>query len=351
MTRKDTPRGPRVTRRALLAGSVAAGIVAPATLSLALEMASPKQAPAKLPVKTPRAPDPVTAPPAADAADPRIEALVSQVSQERLRAHVEGLSAFPTRWSRGADFPRVQDWVADAFAAVGAPAPAVGRQAYTMSTGEARHNIVVGDPRSPRGVILIGAHMDSISDQPAVLAPGANDNATGIAAMLEARRILGAQGFEKEIVFVAFSGEEQDLQGSTACATIARREGWLIEVMINLDMLGHRPANPQAPIIIEYDQGNANASNNAAAQGYGTLAAQLAAQYSTLSVQHTDIWDSDYMPFESAGYACMGFYDDGVDAPQYHSSTDTAGYVAFDRLEQVVRILVALVATTAVLTA
>lgn len=329
----------RVSRRAVMLGALISGAAAPAAASALF-----KQAATGLPVKTPR---PAPAAPIPLVADPEIQAMVSQVSQDRLRAHVEGLSAFPTRWSESPTFSRVEEWVADAFTSVGVPAQALARQAYTMASGTARNNIVVGNPRDPRGVILIGAHMDSISEQPMVRAPGANDNATGIAAMLEARRILSQSVFDKEIVFVAFSGEEQDLQGSSACSAIAERERWPIELMLNLDMLGHRPANPQAPIIIEYDQGNAVRTNDAAARAYGLMAARMAAAYSTLSVQHTDIWDSDYMPFEGRGFACIGFYDDGVDSPEYHTSSDTADRVDFGRLEQVVRLLVATVATAA----
>ena len=323
-------------RRSVLLGALAFGLIARPGLA--------RQSAAKPPEKAPMAGG--SAPIATPIDAPTLDALLAQVSQERLRAHVEGLSAFPTRWSEGPDFQRVEDWVADAFAAQSASA-VITRQAYTMTSGRGRNNIIVGNPRDPRGVVLIGAHMDSISEQPSVSAPGANDNATGVSVLLEAHRLLSAQAFAKEIVFVAFSGEEQDLQGSAACAAIARREGWPIDVMINLDMLGFHPADPQAPVIIEYDQDNAASTNDAAARAYGLLAANLAAAHSTLATAHTDIWDSDYMPFERAGFVCIGFYDDGAESPEYHTTSDTADRVDFPRLEQVARIVVATLATVA----
>lgn len=325
-----------VNRRSLILGGLAAGLLT--TPVGAGDLAS------KLPVTPPAAPPLL-------AADPAIAALVSQVSQERLRSHVETLSAFPTRWTESPDFERVAAWVADAFgdpARGGGAAPGtVARQGYTLPSGLGRDNIVVGNPRDPRGVILLGAHMDSISERPSASAPGANDNATGIAVLIEVHRLLSGLSRDKEVVLVAFSGEEQDLLGSTACAAIARAEAWPIEVMINLDMLGYRPSDPGAPIVIEYDQGNALAENDAPARRFGLLAAQLAASHATLAVTHTDIWDSDYMPFEAAGFACIGLYDNGADSAEYHTSADTADRVDYARLEQVARIVVATVATLA----
>ena len=271
--------------------------------------------------------------------------LVAQVSLDRLRATVLGLSGFPTRWTDHPGFPAVTDWVADAMASTGTGS--VTRQAFAMPSGKTRANVLGGDPVEPRGIILLGAHYDSISERPAVLAPGANDNATGIAAMLEARRILSDVALNKAVVCAAFAGEEQGLIGSTACSVIARQQGWPIDLMINLDMLGFRPPDPAGPIIIEYDQGNAVPGNDAAAAEYGAMAARMAVAHTTLATTHTDIWGSDYMPFEAQGFACIGIYDGGADGPRYHSSSDIAAAVDFDRLAQVTRLLIATVVTAA----
>lgn len=274
-----------------------------------------------------------------------VTALVAQVDAARLRDTVFRLASFPTRWTDHPDFPAVEGWMSEAFAA-GGTGP-VARQDFAMPSGKTRANIVAGDPMDPRGVLVIGAHMDSISQTPATLAPGANDNATGIAAMLEARRILSGAGLGMGVVAIAFAGEEQGLIGSTACAAIAAREGWPIALMLNLDMLGHRPARPGAPMIVEFDQGNAVPGNDAAARDAAGVAARMAAAHTTLATAHTDIWDSDYMPFEARGFACIGLFDGGTDSPHYHSTTDTPDRVDFGRLEQATRLVVATLATLA----
>lgn len=271
-----------------------------------------------------------------------LAALVEQVDAAALRAHVFGLSAFPTRWTNHPDFGAAEQWVLDAMG------PRATRQAFAMPGGKTRHNIWVGDPGDPREMVIVGAHFDSISETPASDAPGANDNATGVAAMLEALRILGPLSFDKQILFIAFAGEEQGLIGSTAAAQIAL--DWPIHLMLNLDMLGHRPARPSAPMVIEYDQGNAVAGNNGAARALGQNAARLARAHTTLATSHTDIWSSDYMPFEAIGAPCIGLFDGGTEGAVYHTTEDTPDRVDYGRLEQATRLTVAILAHAAGIT-
>lgn len=273
-----------------------------------------------------------------------IRALVDRVSRPRLERMVTGLATFPTRWTPGPDFPEVERFVTEAFEANGAARDQIQLQPYAHAAGMTRHNILVGNPLDPRGVLLVGAHMDSTSEAEETRAPGANDNASGVSAVIEAHRILSQVPLRKGLVFVAFSGEEQGMLGSNACAAAARAAGWKIDMMLNLDMLGLHPNRPDAPMYVEYDQGNAVVENNAPAEALARIAAGMAAEHTTLRIEHTDIWDSDYMGFEAQGYPCIGFYDGGVDYPTYHSTTDVPEAVDFGRLEQATRLVVATLA-------
>ncbi|MFN7182981.1 MAG: M28 family metallopeptidase [Thermomonas haemolytica] len=76
--------------------------------------------------------------------------------------------------------------------------------------------------------------MDATSD-----APGANDNASGLAGTLEAARVLSQHRFAGSIVYAALSGEEQGLYGGKFLAEEARRQGWRIEAVLNNDMIGN----------------------------------------------------------------------------------------------------------------
>ena len=94
----------------------------------------------------------------------------------------------------------------------------------------------------PNRYILISGHLDSrasdvmdaVSD-----APGAVDDASGVAAVLEAARLLSRHRFAATIVYVAVSGEEQGLVGAAALAERAAGEGWFVEAMLNNDVVGN----------------------------------------------------------------------------------------------------------------
>ena len=76
--------------------------------------------------------------------------------------------------------------------------------------------------------------MDFTSDS-----PGANDNASGVAGVLEAARVLSHYKFESSIVFAALSGEEQGLFGGKIMASKALEAGWRIKAVLNNDMIGN----------------------------------------------------------------------------------------------------------------
>jgi len=76
--------------------------------------------------------------------------------------------------------------------------------------------------------------LDASSDS-----PGANDNASGVAGVLEAARVLSQHKFAGSIVYAALSGEEQGLFGGKIMAGIAKKEGWRVEAVINNDMIGN----------------------------------------------------------------------------------------------------------------
>jgi hypothetical protein len=99
------------------------------------------------------------------------------------------------------------------------------------------------DPAQAARRVLVTGHYDSrvtdvMNDHSA--APGANDDASGVAVSLECARALTASGikFPATIVFVAVAGEEQGLNGSRHLARLAKAEGWQLEAVLNNDIVG-----------------------------------------------------------------------------------------------------------------
>ncbi len=175
----------------------------------------------------------------------------------RLRADVEALVGFGTRHTASTTTdPRrgigaARDWTAQQFAAIARACGGcvtVDRISRRVSGPRAPSGVVVEDVlgiqpgRDPNRVVIVGAHIDSrVTDVMDTTsdAPGANDDASGVALVLEAARQLSKRKFDATIVYAVFSGEEQGLWGASLLADTAKARGWDVSAMLNNDIVGN----------------------------------------------------------------------------------------------------------------
>ena len=178
-------------------------------------------------------------------------------SPARQRATVEKLVSFGTRHSlSSATDPRrgigaARDWVAGEFARLSRGCGgciATERLSRRFTGPRAPDGVVIEDVlgvqrgSDPNRYVIVGAHIDSrVTDVMNATsdAPGANDDASGVALVLEAARILSKERFRATIVYAAFSGEEQGLWGATLLADTAKARGWQVDAMLNNDIVGN----------------------------------------------------------------------------------------------------------------
>lgn len=232
-------RGPRASSRFPLLAAVAAVVVSAGPVG-ALQDA-PSSPPPEL--------------------DPRIYEIVGSASPERLEADIRALAGFGTRntfsdtlsTTRGigaarrwikAEFDRISEGCGGCLE--------VSYQRTLMQAGEGARipedveivNVIAvlrGTEHPDRYVIMAGdidsrasSTFDAETD-----APGANDNASGMAGTIEAARILSRYRFPTSVAFVGLSGEEQGLWGGRHLAERAVEEGWQIDAVLNNDMIGN----------------------------------------------------------------------------------------------------------------
>jgi Zn-dependent M28 family amino/carboxypeptidase len=96
--------------------------------------------------------------------------------------------------------------------------------------------------KNPNSYVIMSGDIDSRNSDPSDPdgdAPGANDNASGMAGTIEAARVLSKYSFENSVVYVGLSGEEQGLYGGQHMAKVAKEEGWDIMGVLNNDMIGN----------------------------------------------------------------------------------------------------------------
>ena len=97
-------------------------------------------------------------------------------------------------------------------------------------------------PESTNRIYVVSGHYDSMCNSPTDAkcdAPGANDDASGTAAVLEMARVMATHQFEATIVFMAVAGEEQSLLGATHFAEQAKQKNWNIDAMFTNDIIGN----------------------------------------------------------------------------------------------------------------
>jgi hypothetical protein len=253
--------------------------------------------------------------------DPVIARLAAMVSQDRLTATISGLEGFRTRYTSTSACEASGTYLFDAFRVLGLD---VAYDPFTFSNGRyATRNIVAtlrGRTNPDREVIVCG-HYDSTSSQSQreTLAPGADDNASGTAAVLEAARVLSGTAFDYTVKFICFSAEEWGLYGSKHYADEAKAAGANIVGVINLDMIAYPDRNPW----------RLDAVRNPASAGLASAFASAAATYAGLNVSIVAVssWPySDHSPFWNAGYPALCAIENEEPAnPYYHKVTDTLG--------------------------
>jgi hypothetical protein len=197
--------------------------------------------------------------------DPEIESMVKEVSADSMKSYINKLVSFGTRstLSTTKDKKRgigaAREWVVQRFNEFGKNSNGQltayvdtttlqpdGRRVDSLtSLGNAMAILKGTDPNDDR-IYIISGHLDSrVTD---VMnrrsdAPGANDDGSGVAAVMECARVMSKHSFPATIIFVAVSGEEQSLLGSTFLANEAKSKNWNVDAMLNNDIMGSNNSN------------------------------------------------------------------------------------------------------------
>jgi hypothetical protein len=192
--------------------------------------------------------------------DPQIEKMVREVSADSLKSYITKLVSFGTRntlstqTDPGRGIGAARKWVLARFnefakQSNGRLSAFIDTTTYKKDGRRVNRDIILGnvvatlkgtDAADDR-IFIISGHldnmrtnvMDSTGD-----APGADDDGSGTAAVMECARVMSKYSFPATIIFVAVSGEEQGLLGSTYMAEKAKKENWHVEAVLNNDIMG-----------------------------------------------------------------------------------------------------------------
>jgi Zn-dependent M28 family amino/carboxypeptidase len=215
--------------------------------------------------------------------------------------------------------------------------------------GRAFRNIIASQPgrHFSREVILVGAHYDTVPGS-----PGADDNASGVAGMLELAKIFSGHRTDRTLKFVAFCNEENGLVGSQVYARRAKEHGETIVAMFSLEMIGYYT---DRALLQRYPPGlrhfYPNAGNFIAVVGhlrwFNLVRKVKAALMKNCSVPVQSLAGvgfirgvefSDHASFWREGYPAVMITDTAFYRnPNYHLPTDTLETLDYRRMAEVVK--------------
>ena len=326
---------------------------------------------------------------AQDADHPLFHQVAGEVSPSALHATIARLVAFGTRHSLSGNssatrgIGAAQTYVKGEFARISAgcgncleietPAESFTGQRVPTPTPFMDVLAIQRGQSDPQRVIIIAGHldsrntdiMDSVHD-----APGANDDGSGTAAVLEAARILSRHKFPATLVYAVLTGEEQGLYGGTVLAHYAASHQWKVEADLNNDIIGNShggDGTADASHVRVFSEGTRDLESDAEARGVrynggeidsparnlARFIAMLAPRYlhdfSARLVYRTDRYGrgGDQVPVLAAGFPAVRITEAKEDYTHEHQNVrtengiaygDVIGGVDFDYLAQVARL-------------
>ncbi|MEZ4504703.1 MAG: M28 family peptidase [Thermomicrobiales bacterium] len=273
------------------------------------------------------------------AADQRVQHVVDAVSPSTFRSALDTLVGFGTRHSLTTQFTNAANWAQNQLSLLG-----YSVQLQTIAVGAGTSlNVVADRPGNgvgTRNLVIVTAHLDSINAAGGISAPapGADDNGSGSAGVLEIARVLAGQPYQHDLRLILFGGEEQGLHGSIQyVSTLQSAERARIRAVINMDMIGTR--NTASPTVL--------LEGAAISQTVMDALAAAASTYTSLIVETSlNPFASDHVPFINAAIPAV-LTIEGSDSANtnVHTANDTLVHIDNSLAVEILRMNVATIAS------
>jgi leucyl aminopeptidase len=269
--------------------------------------------------------------------------ITGDIKADSLRSYVTWMQEMGTRFALANNHRNVAVKIKNRFISMGYADTKIDSFQITkvykgITYNQTQYNVIAtleGNTPSD-SICIIGGHYDDItgSGDPFTVSPGANDNASGVAAALEVARVIKKNSFipASTIKFIAFASEEQGLYGSVAYAGNALHTAVKIRFMLNNDMIAYQPGADKSNWqvnIIDY--------NNS--QPFRRQAEILCRKYTILGPYNDNTYSnaSDSYPFYSNGYKALFFFSRVMD-PNYHTVQDIVSNCNFEYCSEIVKL-------------
>ena len=299
------------------------------------------------------------------AREPVLASWIDSVDRSKLEPTVDDLSGetspliggspftILTRSSKsGVSADMVEQYVYEHLLAYGLTS--VGYQSFARD-GATYRNVVgeIAGTRHPQEIVVVGAHLDSKSGaQDAILAPGADDDASGVAATLYLAKVFARHRFDRTIRFVLFAGEEGGHVGSFYYADEVKAAGESIVGMVAADMLAYNAGSGVLGLHTRESGAAGQPGDRAIAQQFIDVASTYAITGAKPTLFADGNYWSDHQPFWDHGYpAIMVVQDFDQFDPRNHTPEDTVSHFVWPYYVGATKVLLGAVASEAGLVA
>ncbi|GAB3929671.1 hypothetical protein GCM10029976_029700 [Kribbella albertanoniae] len=260
--------------------------------------------------------------------DPTIAGLLAELDPASYQTDVTWFASLPTRHSHSTSFVTAVEYAEQRMVALGYQ---TRRQPITVGTKPSQ-NLIGERAGSGDGVVLVTAHLDSINlaGGASAPAPGADDNASGSAGVLELGRVLATKNWQHDLRLILFGGEEEGLYGSKQyVAALPPAERARIRAVLNLDMIASK--NSTTPTVL--------LEGAPLSSGLVDDLATAAATYTGLAVETSlNPFASDHVPFITAGIPAVLAIEGSDSANSHiHSATDTLNFLNWPLAAEILR--------------
>lgn len=288
----------------------------------------------------------------APAIDPECVTLVNALSGQQLMSYVQTLEGFGTRNTfsvtdlddRGIGAAR--RWIFNEFERVGGGRLQVEFQDYELKfegRSNIQRNVIATLPgrSNHAGVVLLMANYDTRAIDwldGRSRSPGADDNGSGIAALLEIARLLSSRSWNQTVVFAALTAEEQGTFGSRYFVERALLDGLTVDAAINNDMIGGRAGIPQSVRL--YAAGPDTANNRQLARYIEYIGSLYLPSFPINTINALDREErwGDQREFVQAGIAAVRLIESEEDLSIQNSTLDTWDLIDYDYFSKVVQL-------------
>lgn len=278
-----------------------------------------------------------------DSPDSYISSFTQEINADSLASYVNWLQSMKTRFMLADNHRSVAFQIKNRFIEMGYTDTRIDSFKNICTFKQVvyqtwQYNVIatLNGSTYPDSICIIGAHYDNYSknSDPFISAPGANDNASGIAATLEIARVMQNKNFipKTTIQFVAFAAEELGLLGSRDYASKIQK----VKMMLNNDMIAFWSGTDPSLWTVNIADYTNSTSLRMNAQ-------RICSLYTNLKTNNNNQYNkqSDSYSFYLNGYKAIFFESNGVDN-YYHTASDITSNCNFNYLKEVVKVSCAL---------